>query len=255
MYILFYSQLYHFENTGIFLQIIDPLDLYRASIIRDFILTRRVHLLFALRLVFPTDSPLVTFPLRIIVRLLTIPLQLLINHTLPVQDHVSFLSCTFSSFLFPLLDSKATSFIPPTWDSFLSLFSLRILSRRSIRNLEVQPQVIRFPRNEIDRLRRVNKTSVLDLSPLLLKSKNWIDENWVKRRSIIKERKNHWISFGITCQERSIKLSHHQLSGRRKKKRRENRKENEIQTKREREKSFPPEDGVTSNGQLDESLE
>lgn len=134
VYILFYSQ---FENTGIFLQIIDPLDLYRASIIRDFILTRRVHLLLALRLVFPTDSPLVTFPLRIIVRLLTIPLQLLINHTLPVQDHVSFLSCTFSSFLFPLLDSKATSFIPPTWDSFLSLFSLRILSRRSIRNLEV----------------------------------------------------------------------------------------------------------------------
>lgn len=141
VYILFSIRIVPFrilqENTGIFLQIIDPLDLYRASIIRDFILTRRVHLLFALRLVFPTDSPLVTFPLRIIVRLLTIPLQLLINHTLPVQDHVSFLSCTFSSFLFPLLDSKATSFIPPTWDSFLSLFSLRILSRRSIRNLEV----------------------------------------------------------------------------------------------------------------------
>ena len=98
---------------------------------------------------------------------------------------VSFLYFFFFSFSTPRFKSYI---IHP---SFLSLFSLRILSRRSIRNLEVQPQVIRFPRNEIDRLRRVNKTSVLDLSPLLLKSKNWIDENWAKRRSIIKERKNH----------------------------------------------------------------
>lgn len=149
---------------------------------------------------------------------------------------VSFLYFFFFSFSTPRFKSYI---IHP---SDVRFFSLSLFPSNTFTKIHkklggsVQPQVIRFPRNEIDRLRRVNKTSVLDLSPLLLKSKNWIDENWVKRRSIIKERKNHWISFGITCQERSIKLSHHQLSGRRKKKRRENRKENEIQTKREKER-------------------
>lgn len=88
-----------------------------------------------------------------------------------MQDHVSFFLflLSFSSTLSPLLRKLHSSLQRGSFLS-LSLFSSNTFTKihgawETARPLggSVQPQVIRFSRNEIDRLRRINKTSVLDL--------------------------------------------------------------------------------------------
>lgn len=190
-----------------------PLDFHRASIG-----PRSISFLFEkstpLRAPFPRLLPPFSFPNRFATSNFSSP------HNSSFTDHFSATShqpCSpppratsrFVSFLppYPLLDSEATSFIPPTWGILFSLLSsLRILSRRStahkkqlgLSELSVQAQVIRFPRNEIDRLRRVNKTSVLDPSPRKGRREIGSKIGEVKRRcSILKEKKLDRILRGI----------------------------------------------------------
>lgn len=144
---------------------------YILAPILDFILIWRAQALRAPfphsfpPLVFPTDPPLLTFPLYIIVRLLTISLQLLINRSLRASSRfVLFFLFLFSPFSFvQKLTGHPSSPRSIAIDPWILLFRPRILSRRSTEHKkqlapsEVEPCTGNKIFKQIDRCSRVNK--------------------------------------------------------------------------------------------------